>query len=101
MDWNDTDHIDPGGRWLNWKLRGNFLISPDGDRVTPERLRGLLFTESLRVRRDKACKPSAEILSLAEGLRTSIKRLSGGGAGLQRDPDISVAVDLVTFDHSR
>lgn len=48
MDWNDTDHIDPGGHWLGWRLRGRFLISPDGDRITPERLRGFLFTEHLR-----------------------------------------------------
>ena len=52
--WNDTDHIDPGGHWLGWKLRGRVLVSPDQDRITPERLRGLLFCESLRLRRDKA-----------------------------------------------
>lgn len=49
-DWTDTDHIDPGGRWLHWRLRGNFLISPDGDRITPERLRGILFREDLTKR---------------------------------------------------
>jgi len=81
-EWRDTDHIDPGGRWLHWRLRGNFLISPDGDRITPERLRGLLFTESLRVRRNKARRPVGEILALGDELRQSIKRLSGGGTGL-------------------
>lgn len=50
MDWNDTDHIDPGGRWIGWRLRGNFLISPDGDKITPERLRGILFREDLAKR---------------------------------------------------
>ncbi len=53
-EWRDTDHIDPGGHWLGWKLRGRVLVSPDHDRITPERLRGLLFCESLRLRRDKA-----------------------------------------------
>lgn len=39
--------IDLTGPWHGWKLRGSVLVSPDKDRITPERLRGLLFVESL------------------------------------------------------
>lgn len=40
--------IDLTGPWQGWKLRGRVLVSPDGDRVPVERLRGMLFTESLK-----------------------------------------------------
>lgn len=47
--------IDLTGPWQGWKLRGRVLVSPDGDRVPVERLRGMLFTESLK--RPKRNKP--------------------------------------------
>lgn len=75
MDWNDTDHIDPGGHWLGWRLRGRYLISPDGDRITPERLRGFLFTEALRARYAR-------------------QRFSGGGLAVLRDAQVAVAAHL-------
>ena len=31
-------------------MAGRFLVSPDGDRITPERLRGILFAEAARRR---------------------------------------------------
>ncbi|MGH8075961.1 MAG: DUF3653 domain-containing protein [Lysobacter sp.] len=49
--WNDTDHIDLGGRWTGWRLRGNYLVTPDGDRMTPERVTGLAWRDSLELRR--------------------------------------------------
>lgn len=78
-EWNDTDHIDPGGHWIGWRLRGRVLISPDGDRITPERLRGLLFSESLKLRRQKARKPAGQILSVEFRQQVDQQRLSGGG----------------------
>ena len=37
--------------WLGWRLRGRYLISPDGQRITRERLAGLLFRDELELRR--------------------------------------------------
>lgn len=43
-------HADFGGLWLGWRLRGRDLISPEGDRVNPRRLAGLLWVEQQRRR---------------------------------------------------
>lgn len=36
------------GPWAGWRMAGHELVSPDGDRVRPERLRGLLWRELVR-----------------------------------------------------
>ena len=36
--------------WAGWRLAGRCLVSPDGDRIAPERLRGILFAEASRQR---------------------------------------------------
>jgi hypothetical protein len=41
------------GHWVGWRIAGRDIISPDGDRICPERLRGLLFTERNRSRGTK------------------------------------------------
>jgi len=51
-------HLDLGNEWAGWRLRGKFLISPNGDRVMPGRLIGILVTESLR-KRGQAKRPAA------------------------------------------
>lgn len=99
-EWRDTDHIDPGGHWMGWKLRGRVLISPDHDRITPERLRGLLFSESLRLRRDKTRNRTAQVITLSNEFRKSVKSLSGCGTGLVRHTEVAVAAHLLAFDGS-
>ena len=42
----DFDH-----EWYGWRLRGRHLVSPDGKRMTQERLRGLLWRDELELRR--------------------------------------------------
>lgn len=42
------------GPWSGWRMAGTALVSPDGDRITPERLRGLLFRAAAEARRDRA-----------------------------------------------
>ena len=71
------DHFDLAGPWAGWKLRGKALVSPDGDKITPERLRGLLFTESLR-RRRRASKAGVQGLavSFAQEARGKILELA-------------------------
>lgn len=43
-------HFDFNNEWSGWKLRGPYLVSPSGDRILPQRLLGILLTESLRKR---------------------------------------------------
>lgn len=43
--------IDLPGDWIGWRLRGRHLVSPDGERLTPERLSGLLWRDQLELRR--------------------------------------------------
>ena len=38
------------GHWAGWRMAGRYLVSPDGDRINPERLRGILFAEASRKR---------------------------------------------------
>jgi hypothetical protein len=42
------------GPWAGWRMAGRVLVSPDGDRIAPERLRGLMFREAMEARRRKA-----------------------------------------------
>lgn len=45
------NHQHLGGPWTGWRMAGRVLVSPDGDRITPERLRGILWREGLEKRR--------------------------------------------------
>lgn len=47
-------HVDLGAEFAGWRIRGRWMISPDGDRITVERLRGLLFLELNERRRHRA-----------------------------------------------
>lgn len=38
------------GRFIGWRIAGNYLVSPDGDRMTPERLKGLVWRDSMELR---------------------------------------------------
>lgn len=42
------------GPWDGWRLAGRDLVGPDGDRISPERLRGLLWRQQAEARRDAA-----------------------------------------------
>ncbi|TWT23617.1 hypothetical protein FQY83_03030 [Luteimonas marina] len=42
------------GPWAGWRMAGRELVSPDGDRITPERLRGLVWRLRAEARRDAA-----------------------------------------------
>lgn len=51
-------HVDLAAEWAGWRLRGRWLISPEGDRINPERLRGILFREANEKRRHRAGQKS-------------------------------------------
>lgn len=40
------NHFNLTGPWSGWRLRGRDLVGPGGERVSPERLRGLLWREA-------------------------------------------------------
>lgn len=44
---------DVPGQWQGWRFSasGRHLIGPDGDRITPQRLAGLLWRDSMELRR--------------------------------------------------
>jgi hypothetical protein len=46
--------LDLGNEWQGWRLRGRYLITPDGDRILPQRLLGLVMLEGMRVSRRRA-----------------------------------------------
>lgn len=67
-DWPDA--------WSGWRFSGGALVSPEGDRVTPERLRGLLWRQAQearaaawRARKERVCK-------VHDGLRQRVSSLS-------------------------
>lgn len=39
------------GPWSGWRLAGRDLVAPDGQRLPPQRLRGLLWREQMELRR--------------------------------------------------
>lgn len=39
------------GRFCGYYVAGNYLVAPDGQRMTPERLVGLLWRDSMELRR--------------------------------------------------
>lgn len=42
------------GPWAGWRMAGNDLVSPDGDRVSPTRMRGILFRLQAEQRLERA-----------------------------------------------
>lgn len=47
------------GPWSGWRMAGRFLISPDRDKITPERLLGQLLRERTdQLRRCEARRPT-------------------------------------------
>jgi len=39
------NHTPLYGPWAGWRMAGRDLVSPDGDRINPRRLAGLLWRE--------------------------------------------------------
>lgn len=48
------NHTTLHGPWDGWRMAGRELVSPDGERITTERLRGLMVRQALEARRDAA-----------------------------------------------
>ena len=46
------NHVALHGAWEGWRLAGRDLIAPDRQRISPERLRGLLWRQASENRLD-------------------------------------------------
>lgn len=43
-------NLDFEDEWYGWRLRGRHLVSEDGQRITIERLRGLMWRDKMELR---------------------------------------------------
>ena len=51
-------------RWAGWRMAGRELVSPDGDRISSERLRGIMFREA-GLARIAACRNRRKAMAMA------------------------------------
>lgn len=67
-------HLELTGEWAGWKLRGKWLISPDGQKINPLRLRGILFREEGEKRVSKATRRENGLTGVVVGLREGLRK---------------------------
>lgn len=62
------------GRFAGWRIAGNYLVSPHGDRMTPERLNGLVWRDQMELRlAGYASRRKAERDTKAKQYRPKVK----------------------------
>lgn len=76
-------HVDLAADWAGWRLRGRWLISPEGDRINVQRLRGILFRETNEKRRHKAGTESGLQGAGAKVHRLRMSPTRPGGTGTE------------------
>lgn len=54
------NHTDLYGRWQGWRMAGRDLVSPDGVRFSPERMRGLAWRQESELRLSNARSRNAK-----------------------------------------
>lgn len=76
------NQLELSGPWAGWRLAGRDLVAPDGQRISPERLRGILFRQSLEARRDQAQRQRVPKKQLVRVMVVDLAsyRLNGRGA---------------------
>ena len=71
-------HLDLFEDWRGWKFKGRYLVSPDGLKVNPERLRGILFRERLKKPVDRGgAKAPGETAKIVELIAPSTMQRIG------------------------
>lgn len=71
------NHLTLSGPWAGWRLAGRDLVSPDGTRMSPERVRGLAWRQESEARRDAArTRNAARKSGQHEMVRVVVVRLS-------------------------
>ena len=43
MDQQTSNHIRFGGDWYGWRMAGKDLVSPEGTRISPTRMKGIVW----------------------------------------------------------
>lgn len=64
--------------WDGWRFAGRVLVSPEGDRIAPERLRGILWREASEKRRSGPASVKKRVCEVANGLADRVRLLSTG-----------------------
>ena len=54
------NHDELHGPWIGWRLVGRDLVGPGGIRVSPERMKGLMWRHESELRRDNARARNAQ-----------------------------------------
>ena len=63
--------------WHGWRMAGRWLVSPDGDRIAPERLRGLLWRQVSEARVAAARAREQRASEVVRGLWRNVARERG------------------------
>jgi len=67
-------NLDFEDEWYGWRLRGRHLVSDDGQRMTIERLRGLMWRDKMELRlKGFASRRAAEDARQAASRRQLVK----------------------------
>lgn len=45
-----NNHVQLAGQWQGWRLAGRDLVSPAGERISPERMRGIMWRQQSEAR---------------------------------------------------
>lgn len=60
--------IDLDGEWYGWKQRGRYLVSPEGDKLTLERMKGIAWRLDIETRLSAARNRNASRKAVSQGL---------------------------------
>jgi len=67
-------NLDFEDEWYGWRLRGRHLVSEDGQRMTVERLRGLMWRDKMELRlKGYASRRAAEEAQKSASRRQLVK----------------------------
>ena len=67
------NHVELRGPWAGWRLAGRELVSPDGLRLSAERLRGIAWREEAEQRRDRARSRNEQRKAGQRGMVTVVR----------------------------
>lgn len=68
-------HTELRADWLGWKQRRRYLVSPDGQRISPERMRGIMRLDA-EARRDAARTRNAKAKVLQGPVKVVVVELA-------------------------
>lgn len=61
--------------WAGWRFSRGQLVSPDGDRISPERLRGLLWRQAQEARAAARQARKQRVIRVENGFRDRVRAL--------------------------